>query len=149
MEQVGAQNTLALEPDLLSNPLRSAVVRVGDQLEPLESEIFERVLAEKPKCSSRYTTASRVGGAPIADVAGARIVHAHSDRSDDTSPLGNGELLAPDSRNLPLDERARVFLRVGTRDDRNPVLNLGVVAGVDDRRNIVQSPRAKLQVAVA
>src|SRR5437016_2826074 len=149
MEQVGAQHALALESDLLSNPLRSAVVRVGDQLEPLESEIFECVFAEKPKCSSRYTAPSRFRGAPIADVPRARIVHAHSDRPDDTSTFGNGELLSPDARNPPLDERSRVFLGVRTRDDWDPMLNLGVVAGVDDRRNIVQRPRTQLQVAVA
>jgi hypothetical protein len=48
MREVGAQHTFALETDLLRNALGRVVLRIGDQLEPLQPEIFECVLAEKP-----------------------------------------------------------------------------------------------------
>src|SRR5438128_2780433 len=149
MEQVGAQHPFALEPNLLRDALRTTVVRVGDQLEPLESEIFECVVAEKPKGSSRHTSPSRIADAPIADVPGVRIVHAHADRSDDTPAFGDRELLPSDPGNLSEDEGSGIVLRIGPWDDGNPVLDVGVVARFDDRGHIVERPGTQLQVAVA
>jgi hypothetical protein len=138
--QVGPQDAFALEADLLRHALRGEVVKVRDQLEPFELEIFERVPAQEPKGACGHATSSGLARAPIADVARARIVHAHSDRSDDAAAFGDCELLPTDSRHFSSDERACVFLRVRPRDHRNPVLDLGVVARLDDRGNIVQRP---------
>jgi hypothetical protein len=41
MPQVSAQHALALEADFLGNALRGDVVRIGDQLEPLELRLVE------------------------------------------------------------------------------------------------------------
>jgi hypothetical protein len=41
MPQVCAQQALALEADLLGDALRGDVVRIGDELEPLEPQLVE------------------------------------------------------------------------------------------------------------
>ena len=148
MSQVRAQHSFALETDLLRNALGREVVRIGDQLEPLQPQVFERVLGEKPKCSRSDTTTARFAGAPVADVTCARVVDAHPDRSDDASILDDRELLRADPRNLSLDERARICLCIRARNCGNPVVDLGVVARGDDRRNVVQRPGTQLDVAV-
>ena len=40
MGQMGTQHTFALETDFLGNALGCMVVRIGDQLEPLQPEVF-------------------------------------------------------------------------------------------------------------
>jgi len=137
-----------LEPDFLSYALGCMVVRIGDQLEPLQPEVFERVLAEKAKRARGDAPTSSFACAPVADVTRARVVDPHSDRPDDASVLGDRELLCTDPRNLSLDESARIRFRVWARDGRDPVVDLGVVAGSDDRRNVVERPGAQLDVAV-
>src|SRR6266550_1071877 len=127
MKQVGAQHTFALETDLLRNALGGAVVRIGDQLESLQLKVFEPVLTDETKGSRGHTATSRFTGTPVADVTRARAVDSHPDRSDDASTFSDRQLLAV-ARDLSPDEGARVFVRIGTRDEGNPPLNVGVVA---------------------
>jgi len=148
MRQMRAQHSFALETHFLGNSLGCVVVRVRNELEPLEAEVFESVLREKPQRPRRHTTTSSFPGAPVADVTCARAVDAHPDRPDNASSLGDGELLRADPRDLSLDEGARVFIGVGARNRGNPMMDLGVVARADDRRNVVQRPGTQCDVAV-
>jgi hypothetical protein len=47
MSEMGAKDAFALEPDSLGNTLRRDVVRIGDEIDPLDLEIVERMPGEK------------------------------------------------------------------------------------------------------
>src|SRR6266487_1484198 len=106
------------------------------------------MLAEKPERSSSHAAPTSVRRTPVADVTSTEIVDLHSNRAHDTFTRSDGELVGP-SRDISPDEGARVVLRIRARDDRNPMLNLRVVARRDDRRNVVQRPWTQFDVAVA
>jgi len=148
MKEVGAQHTFAPEADLLRNTLRSVVVRIGDQLEPLQPEVVECLPGEKPKRACRDTSSASFGGAPVPDVAGTRLIDGHPDRSDDISTFGDRVLLLTNPRDLSPNEGACVFVRIRTRDDGNPLLDLGVTTRCDDRRHVVQRPSTQLDISV-
>jgi hypothetical protein len=149
MGQMGPENTFTLETHLLRNPLGCMVLRVPDQLEALQPEIFECVFAEKAKRARGNPPTSSLSGAPVADVTRPRVVDVHPDRSDDSSILDDRELLRSDPRNLSLDEGACISLCIRARDCRNPVVNVDVIARGDNCRDVVQRPGAQLDVAVA
>jgi hypothetical protein len=48
MAEVGPEHTLAPEADLLGNALGRCVLRVGDELDALQSEVLERPPGEEP-----------------------------------------------------------------------------------------------------
>lgn len=145
-----AQYAFTLESDLLRNALRGVVVRICDQLEPLEPEVLERVSAEKAKGSSRQTAPASLRSAPVTDVTVAQgVVRCEADRTNDASVLGYCELPVPDPRDLTAHKGTRVLLRIRAGDVRDPMLNLTVVAGVDDGRNVIEGPRSQLQIAVS
>ena len=85
--EVRAEDALALEADLLRAALRGDVVRVGDQLEPLELELVEAPAREQPERSGAQAPPSCGRCDPVADPTTVAVrVHAHPDRADDARP---------------------------------------------------------------
>lgn len=140
MWEVGAQDAFSLESHLHSHSLGGKVVGVSDQLEPSEAKVIEGVSAKHAKCAGGDPSTPCVAGAPVADVPITRSIHSHTHRADDEPLLFHSEAVRTEAK-LVRHEGARVVLGIGTGNDRDPALYLGILARGVDSRNISLSPR--------
>src|SRR5215218_7566370 len=148
MEEVRAKHAFATKPDFLRNPLRRLVVGVGDELEALEAELLEAVATEQPEGARRHAAPARWWSAPVADVPVAELlVEAEPDRPDRAVALRDRELSLA-GRGFASNEGSGVVFRVRPGNDRNPTLNVRIVARVDERRHVVHPPGPKLEITV-
>ncbi len=88
MAKVRSEHALSPKPHLLRNTLRSRVVRIGDELEPLELELLESPPGEKPQRAAAHTSSASPGDDPVADVAAVpERVDAHVDGAEQRTCL--------------------------------------------------------------
>jgi len=58
MEHVRAKHTLPAKADLLGHTLRQMVLRLGDELEATEIQLFETEATDEAKCAWRKPAAA-------------------------------------------------------------------------------------------
>ena len=133
--QVRTEDALAPEPDLLGDALRGHVVGIGEQLDPLELELLERVAREQPQ-RARARSPARETMQPSSTRA-SRDSRARLRRCPIPPTTCPSSSIARrcSAAHLATDERKRILLRVRMRNRRDPVRDLGVVAAGDDRRD--------------
>ena len=146
---VGAQQRLACESGPLGDPLRREIAGRREQVDPLEAEAVKRPPAGKPHRPRRVASATRIGGEPVADLAPEVLPGEPEDRH---RPEQAPEVVAGDDRKrggragaqgrAALEQvRLRVDLAVVLGDTR-PAGDLRVLAGTDDRVDVIVTPRA-------
>ena len=153
MQEVGAQDAFARVADLLGDPLRGHVVRVGDQLHALHAELLE--------CHPRHETERRradaaptgVRGHPVADMTPVAVfVQPQVDGAEKSICLRVYDRERQSLRaavETPAHVGLGVVPSVRPRDERDPARDLGVLAGDHDRVQIVRAPWSEKKIAVS
>ena len=119
---------------------------------PLGDGVLDHPPHEQDQCPRRDAAASLRAGDPVAELGALGLEPAEATAAEQLAGLRVEGADVPRSLGVPLglvgDELAPVLVRVRERDHRQPVVERLVVAGLDERRQVVHGPRSQGHDAV-
>jgi len=148
MAQVRAEHTFTLEADFLGDSLRRHVVGICDEIESLQVKLFQPMAGKEAERSGTDTVPTSRGGHPVSDApAVVDRIDLHADSSNHSASERNRKRVLH-GPHVAANECQGVCFCVRRGNDRDPPLDLRVVALGDERRNIGFRPRTQDEIAV-